>query len=209
MKHTLSIILLIISVTVFSQNNTVPYSRDYEFTEGIFLTIDQFKQNDPIPKTSIVSSIPKNQLDYLTQVMEQKNFTYKDATGVEQKVNTGAVWGYCQNRTIFLNFNNSFNRVVVIGSLFHFTSVIRTIIPSADPMPMRMDNSFDEIRQFILDTDVNKVLDFNVKNMETILSRDADLYDQFMKLKKREKADLIFVYLRKYNEKHPLYLSIK
>lgn len=208
MKKLFSIVLFLNSLFAFSQTNTVPYSRDYEFKEGIFLTIDQFKQNDPILKPTIVSPISKDQRDFLTQVLEQKNVTYKDSAGIEQKVESKNVWGYCQNRTIFLNFNNNFNRVIVIGSLFHFTAAVRVSMPGVDPI-MGMNNSYDEVRQFILDTETNKVLDFNVKNMESILIRDTELYQQFMALKKREKPDLIFVYLRKYNEKHPLYLPVK
>lgn len=208
MKKLFSIVLFFNSLSVFSQTNTVPYSRDYEFKEGIFLTISQFKQNNPILKSAIVSPVSKDQRDFLTEVLEQKNFTYKDSAGVEQKLETKTVWGYCQNRTIFLNFNNHFNRVVVIGSLFHFTAAVRVSMPGIDPI-MGMNNSYDEVRQFVLDTETNKVLDFNVQYMESILVTDPELYQQFMALKKREKPDLIFVYLRKYNEKHPLYLPEK
>jgi hypothetical protein len=45
--------------------------------------------------------------------------------------------------------------------------------------------------------------------MEILLKNDAVLYEGFMKLKKRAKADSIFIYLRKYNETHPLYLPLK
>lgn len=53
------------------------------------------------------------------------------------------------------------------------------------------------------------MVDFNVTNMEEILKTDTDLYNQFMKLKESEKPNSIFTYLRKYNEKHPLYLPLK
>jgi hypothetical protein len=33
------------------------------------------------------------------------------------------------------------------------------------------------------------------------------LYDEFMKFKKKDKPEQIFVYLRKYNDRHPLYLK--
>jgi len=71
-----------------------------------------------------------------------------------------------------------------------------------------LNNSVDEMRQFVFDTQTNKVYDFNVKNMEMLLKNDSDLFIQFMALKKRKKADSIFIYLRKYNEKHPLYLYL-
>lgn len=69
--------------------------------------------------------------------------------------------------------------------------------------------TFTELRQFVFDTKANKVFDFTVKNMELLIKDDAELHAQFMKLKKRKKADSIFIYLRKYNEKHPLYLASK
>jgi hypothetical protein len=31
------------------------------------------------------------------------------------------------------------------------------------------------------------------------------LYNEFIALKKKQKRDSIFLYLRKYNEKHPIY----
>ncbi|MBA3706017.1 MAG: hypothetical protein H0W84_09000 [Bacteroidetes bacterium] len=204
MKQLFSFILLLISLNTFSQNDSVAYSRDYEFNEGIFLTIDQFKSNDPVPRSAIISNIPKNQLDFLSQLMRLKNIVYKDATGNVQRVERSSIWGYCQNRTIYLNFTDEFDRLSVIGRIGHFTASVKTSVAFSDPMGA--NTTYDELRQFILDVETNKILDFNGKNMETLLVRDADLYKQFMALKKREKADAIFIYLRRYNEKHPLYL---
>jgi len=211
MKHLLPVILLFTSLIGSSQTDSVLYSREYEFREGIYLTIDQFKQNAPILKPSIVSTIPSNQLDFLTQVVEYKNLVFKDSAGKEQTILTNTLWGYCQNRTIYINFNNEFNRVNVIGSLCLFTAIITRVSSFNDPINSTygMNTTFDELRQFILDVQTNKVFDFNVKSMEALLVRDNELYKQFMALKRREKSDSIFIYLRRYNEKHPLYLSSK
>ncbi len=193
----------------FAQADSIAYSRDYEFTEGVFLTIDQFKNNDPIPKSSIISGIPKSQLDFLKQAIEQKNIFYTDLKGVEQKVETASVWGYCQNRSVYINFNKQFNKLNVIGTLCHFTAMVAISVGFHDPMGYGLNNMVDELRQYVFDTQTNKIFDFNAKNMEILLKRDTDLYDQFMALKKREKPDAIFVYLRKFNEKHPLYMFKK
>ncbi len=193
----------------FAQVDSIAYSRDYEFTEGVFLTIDQFKNNEPIPKSSIISGIPKTELNFLKQVIEQKNIFYTDLNSVEQKIETSSVWGYCQNRSVYINFNKQFNKLNVIGTLCHFTAMVATTVGFHDPMGYGMNNTVNELRQYVLDTKTNKVFDFTVKNMETLLQRDTDLYNQFMALKKREKPDAIFVYLRKFNEKHPFYLPQK
>lgn len=62
--------------------------------------------------------------------------------------------------------------------------------------------------QYILDFEFGKVLEFTVENMEAVLQRDAELYKEFLALKKRKKRDSIFLYLRKYNEKHPIFFPI-
>lgn len=194
----------------FAQPDSMPYSRDYEFNEGLYLTINQFKSNDPLSKQAIISSIPKNELDFLKQVTEQKVINYIDANGKEQQIETISLWGYCQNRSVYLNFNNEFNKLNVIGALCHFTAIVKINIGYRDPMNYNygFSNTADELRQFVLDTKSNKVFDFDVKNMELLLLGDSDLQNQFMALKKRNKANSIFIFLRKYNEKHPFYLPV-
>lgn len=209
MQRLLLVIFFLVSIITIGQVDSVPYSKDYEFVEGIYLTMDQFRQNKPITRDKIMTTGPKNQLDFFTQVVEQKYIIVKDSSGKEQKLTSASIWGYCQNRTIYLNFNDRFNRLNVIGSFFHFTSVVRTSAPGfQDPMNINygMTTSYDELRQFVFDTKTDKIFDFNVRNMEALLMRDTELYNQFMALKKREKSDAIFIYLRKYNEKYPLYL---
>lgn len=210
MKYLFCPILLILSLLSNAQTSTIAYSRDYEFKEGVFLTFDQFKNNGPILKSAIVSGIPKNQIDFLSEALEQKNLVYMEA-GKEQTIATNDVWGYCQNRSIFINFNNEFNRLSVIGTLSLFSSLVVKTPPGRDPMGdiYTMNTSYEEFHQFVFDTETNKVYEFNVKNMELLLKNDTELYGQFMKLKKRAKADSIFIYLRKYTEKHPLYLPLK
>jgi hypothetical protein len=186
--------------------DSVAYSRDYEFKEGIFLNAEQFKNNDPILKSSIISNYPKSQVDFMKQITEQRYITYKAADGTEQKVETMSIWGYAQNRSIFINFNNEFNRINQIGLLSLFTAAVQAPIGYTDPMNTYGINTSDEMRQFVFDARTNKAVNFDVHNMELILQDDPELYTEFMKLKKRKKADSIFIFLRRYNEKHPLYL---
>jgi hypothetical protein len=205
----LSIIFLFLSIRCFSQIDSIAYSREFEFKEGLFLNFEQFKKNDPIPKSAIVSSYPQTQVDFLSQVLASKYVTYKGADGSEHKVEPMSLWGYCQNRSIYINFKDDFNRVNVIGNLCLFSAVISVPMSYHDPMNNYGINTQDDIRQFILNTNTDKIVDFNVFNMEMILKNDQELYSEFMKMKKRKKSDSIFIYIRKYNEKHPLFLSAK
>lgn len=208
MKNSVFIFLLFISGFCLAQNGVVEYSRDFEFAEGIYLTIEQFKQNHPIPISAIVSPVPKTDRNFLTEVLDKKTVTFKDETGQEQKLATSSIWGYCRNRAVFLNFNQAFNRLNVIGNLCHFTSEV-VVVSYQDPTyyGRGINNSYRELKQFILNTESNKVSDFTVASMEDALKSDPELLNEFLKLKKKEKANSIFIYLRKFNEKHPLYLG--
>jgi hypothetical protein len=203
--------LFIFSICKAQLSKNVPYSRDYEFKEGVYLSISQFKNNAPILKSDIESILPKDQIDFLTQVLEQKVVTYTDSAGQKQKNQPGTQWGYAQNRAIYINFNNEFNRMNVIGTLCLFSAMIVQSSIRNEPLGdmYAIQPSFQELRQYVLDTQTNKILDFDAKSMELLLKNDAVLYEGFMKLKKRAKADSIFIYLRKYNENHPLYLPLK
>lgn len=212
MQVRIGIVFMLISLLGKAQMpSTVAYTRDYNFKEGIYLTVEQFKKNSPILKESIVSAQPKTQIDFLSLELELKTITYKDSAGVEQKVETSTLWGYSQNRTIYINFNNEFNRVNVIGTLSVFSGIVIQTPMRNEPIGdmYAIEPSFTELHQFVFDTQSNKVYDFTSKNMELLLKPDAELYTQFMKLKKRAKADSVFIYLRKFNEKHPLYLAVK
>jgi hypothetical protein len=209
MKYRFLFILILLSASLAAQT-TVPYSHDYEFREGVFLNYTQFITNSPILKSKIVSAVPADQVDFLTEVLEQKMLTYKDTSGAEIKVEVNSLWGYCQNRALYINFNNGFDRINLIGNLSLFSSIILRTPIQRDPLGDMYSIPYEELHQFVLDTQTNKVWEFNVKNMEMLLQQKDDvLYQAFMKLKKREKSDSIFIYLRKYNEKHPLMLPAK
>jgi len=208
--RTINILLFILlGFNSFAQG-VIEYSRDYEFKEGIYLNIEMFKQNTPILKSQIITSIPKEQADFFSLLTELKVVKFKDIEGKEISVDSKTLWGFCQNRSIYINFNNSFNRLNVIGSLCHFTStVIVQGIGYNDPMNYNygINNTYQELRQFVFDTQNNKVLEFNATNMELLLKNDDELHVEFIKLKKGKRNDSIFIYLRKYNQKHPLYLA--
>ena len=193
-----------------AQFDSVPYSRDFEFREGFFPTVYHLKNNEPVPKSKIISNYPKTQSDFMTQVMDAKYVKYIDRDGVEQKIQSANIWGYCQNRTVYINYNGEFTRMNVIGTLCHFIGKKYTPVGYNDPMNYNYGiNTSDDQHQFVFDTESDRIYDFSVSNMEILLARDPQLSAEFALIKRRKKQDFIFVYLRKFNEKHPLYISAK
>ena len=66
-----------------------------------------------------------------------------------------------------------------------------------------------ELKQYVFDFETGKVLDFNVSNVELLLMKDPSVYDEYVQLPSQKKKELMIVYIRKFNEKNPLYLPVK
>jgi len=206
-----TILLLILIFTLHSgvaQTDSVAYTHDYEFKEGVYLNVTQFLTNSPIPRSSIISGVSKSQIDFISQSLEGKYMKYLDANGKEQQLECATAWGYSQNHSVFIHFNKSFNRVNVIGTLCHLVATVTTLSGMHDPMDYNyaINNTYDELRQFVFDTRTDQIHDFTVKNMVTLLASDPELSAEFAKLSKKKQGDSVFLYLRKFNQKHPLYL---
>lgn len=198
------------SIPIFSQQKTVQYGADFEFKEGIYLSVFNFRSNSPISPARIVFSSNRNDKDFLKYVLNKATFVFLDSSGREQRMNTGEAWGYSSNGHVYINHGMDFNRVTVIGSICHFVATIPMKVGMSDPFysnqPFRDPEQYTYVtEQMVIDLESGKVFPFSVENMEVLLSRDEILYKEFTALKKKQKRDSIFVYLRKYNTKYPVY----
>jgi len=61
------------------------------------------------------------------------------------------------------------------------------------------------MNQHLFDFETGEVLDYNTESVEVLLIKDPELYDEYQALKNRKKKQMKFVFIRRYNEKHPLY----
>jgi len=66
-----------------------------------------------------------------------------------------------------------------------------------------------ELHQLIITMNTGEILDFDVENVARAISSDTALYNEFNDLSKRKKRNMMFYYIRKFNENHPLYLPSK
>jgi len=66
-----------------------------------------------------------------------------------------------------------------------------------------------ELRQYLIDFETGRVYEFDVESVKVLIMRDPELYEEFVKLPKKKQKELMFVYIRKFNERNPLYLPVK
>jgi hypothetical protein len=209
----------------------VKYTPDFKFTDGIYLTFDQVKQNNPIPKAKLLTSVDYNDREFFQKVLEGDKIYFYDNMGVRQEIPKNSIWGYSRNGVLYIQVQDSFNRITFVGSICHFVADITTYDSRSysypygyyDPYyspysysnyynpyysPYRSNMSRSELKQYLIDFESGKVLEFDVENTELLLMKDNKLYDEYVQLSRRKRKDLMFVYIRKFNEDNPLYIPV-
>lgn len=206
----LLLLFFLFSAGLNAQNDSLVYGPGFGFHEGLYLSFDQFRANRPVPVSRIISEYDSTALDYLRKIVSTKTIRFINDAGAEEEISPGKLWGFSENNSVYIRFNGDFNKVVVIGSLCHFTAMYTTYM-STGPTTMGGPSTgtpVQSLQQYMLDMRTGQVSDFVLPNVETLLQRDPALYKEFMEIKKRKRKKLVFFYLRKYNERNPLYFPV-
>ena len=147
-----------------------------------------------------------------------------------------AIWGYSRNGVLYIQVQDNFNRITFVGNICHFVADITSYDSRSnyspygyyDPYyspysysnyynsyspyysPYRQPNmTRNELKQYLIDFESGKVLEFDVENTELLLMKDNQLYEEYVQLSRKKKKELMFVYVRKFNEKNPLYVPVE
>ncbi|MCE3228283.1 MAG: hypothetical protein K0S32_2834 [Bacteroidetes bacterium] len=208
MLRQLYITLFLLSIIFLTaQKDSIQYTENV-LTEGIYTSYEDFRKNNPITKNEIETVINKDQLDFFGKVIDQLKFSY-EKNGVKQTVESKNMWGFYQNKTLYVNYKEMFYRVPVFGSICYLVAVVE--VPTYYPGyygPGGMSGSgvkTKEIREFVINFYDGKVEELNFEKVELLLSRDEELYKEFKALKRKKKKELISRFIKKYNEKHPIH----
>jgi hypothetical protein len=210
----------------------VKFTPDFRFKDGIYLNFNQVKENSPIPKAKLLTSTDYNDREFFKKLLESDKIYFYDAMGIRQEVPKNNIWGYSRNGVLYIQVQEEFNRITFVGSICHFVADVTTTDPRYYNSPYgyydpysyyspfgygsyyypygsyyspysRTNMTRNEVKQFIFDFESGKVLDFDLENTELLLMKDSQLYEEFMKLPRKKRKDLMFVYIRKYNENNP------
>ncbi|KPK86419.1 MAG: hypothetical protein AMS27_05115 [Bacteroides sp. SM23_62_1] len=210
----------------FSQADTtgmIRYTPEFEFTDGIYLSFEQVRQNNPILKSRLITNVDYTSKDFFEQVLDNRFVYFFDHVGMKQQVRTSDIWGFSRNGVLYIAMDEGFYRITIIGRICHFVATVTTYDSRYyDPYyynPYYYNNyyryggypatySSNELRQYLLDFDSGEIMDYNRDNLEILLMKDPELHDEYSQLRRKKKKQLKFLYLRKFNERNPLYLPV-
>jgi len=209
MRILLVYLTLFIARVAFAQSDSVAFSKDFSLYEGLYLTYADLRHNWPIPKEKIITSVNKSQLDFYSKLLEQEKIEYIERDGSKAFIDAKKVWGYCQNNVIYINYQKSFFRIPVFGSVCFFIGTVEVVAYS--PGYSGFLNSpggatkVKELREFLLDFNTGELHPFSTDKLLELFKGDKEIYEEYDKLSKKKKKEQASRFIRRYNDKHPIY----
>ena len=209
-RYLILLALLLCGKISLAQNDSVPVTELNTFKEGLYITHEDFRKNNSIPKENIVTKIDKEQIDFYYKVTLTEKIDYLIA-GNTYTVESKKVWGFVQNKTLFLNYNGAFFRVPVFGAICYFAGIVEVTgyyNGIYDPMfgsGMGRAVKTKELNEFMISYYNGKVVNFDVDYLDLLLRGDEDIYKQFKSISRRKRSREATRFIRMYNEKHPVY----
>lgn len=219
--------LIFQGLSVYGQDvDTVKYTPDFKFEDGFYLNFSMVKNNAPLPLARVITNLDRSEPDFYNKLLQEKSFSYFDANGVKQVIPVSKIWGFSRNGVLYIKISEGFNRVTIIGNICHFVATITTYDsryydpyynspyyygsryynPYYTTSPRQSRNQ--EVKQYLIDFQTGKIYEYEIKSVEILLMKDPELHDEFMGLRKRKKKQLKFYYIRKFNERNPIYLPV-
>lgn len=207
MRVVILVCFLICSLCARTQVDSVLFTADMRLPDGIYLTYDDFRRNKSIAKAQVVSNLDKSQLEFLGKVVFEEKFSYIE-NGVTFTVQSKNVWGFAQNTTLYVNFREEFYRVPVFGSVSYLVANVTVASPGFYDPRFGMSTGggvTKEIREFLMNFYDGIVTEFTLDEVEKLLARDSELFEEYKKLSRRKQKEQVYSYIRKYNTRHPVY----
>jgi hypothetical protein len=179
------------------------YTAEFEFTDGIYLSFNDFATNNPSIKEFYVKKPTPLTDPYNTEL----EYRCPDSLKAPGNCSITDCWGYAYKGDVYIahSYFAYYFKIQVIGALCHFTGLsgVGMQTPSNNDVVSGFgaDNDY---RQFMIDFQTGELMIFNYKNLSEFLKlKDNELYQELSQKKKKKK--LIFQYLLKYNQRHPIY----
>lgn len=202
-RSTIILILLLSSFSgARSQTDSAKVYPDFRFSDGIYLTFDDFKNNRPVYTNFEIKY--RNGSTYLYIMCADSSRDYD--CEVKQP------WGYCQNSNVFIHqgYGDNYFRLQVIGALIHYFVIEMQYYDPSFPDPFNpystSPNRRITNRELVMEWETGRRFEFCYKNFKVFLGEnDPEMLQQLESSKKKRK--MIYYFMLQYNSKHPVYIK--
>lgn len=182
------------------------YDGGFDFREGVYFGFEDFRANRPtVALKDLLSDQGKTAGD-----LRQSNgkLFYMDSTGTKQRIDLDRTWGFCNRDVVYVRIGDGFSRIGLMGSVAHivYDNTYRNWGYYGSAYGMGPSSTTVQ-EQRLLDMSTGSFLPVTGGGIYLAILHDEELVAEFEALPKRERNrdETIFRFMRRYNERHPLY----
>ena len=205
---SLLVIILFFSFSCLAQkknSDKIGKQLSSEIKDGVYFSFENVKKNQPdlLPE-NLFKSLYGSTFS-LWQWSNTTNLYYIDKYNMKQSLNRDSIWGFSDAGTPYICINRKFHRIQTVGSISLFNESYPII---KDPLSIVVTDAKGTSADRIFDFETGKVIDYSLENFSLILARDQELFNEFNAIKKeKSKRKKAYVYLEKYNSRHPMFVK--
>lgn len=197
--------LLLWACPGMAQEDTVwvSYAPGMDLRDGIYANMQAFRSNRPTVQLEDLRDQQGRPVVDIRSALGR--LTYQPDTGVRQAIDPQRIWGFCQNDVVYVRAGDGFYRIGLMGGLSHL--VYEQSYRDWDPFMYGYGTTTRTIlQQQLINVSAGTMQPFDAAGMEQALAGDPVLLEEFMSFSKKQRnsPELLFRFLRSYNEIHPL-----
>jgi len=214
MKHMCFVISLF-SVFYAVAQDSIQYDSDFEFYDGLYMSFEDFKNDNPISFDKVISTLSVNDPLLIDGLLREKSFRYKDGLGEIREMLVNEIWGFAWHGRPFVRLNaiNYMGIVSNLGKLRqgrneygNFTEIGSISIVQVNMLMSNPIYSAQQTGQFLFSMKTGNLMPYGTFNAKEMFADDQELLIAFKSLGSVEKQEQqLFLFIRRYNERHPLY----
>lgn len=182
------------------------YQPGFSFVDGVYISLQDFRDNHPIPVDRIVSQFDKADSLFLQNVLTNRWFYFADKSGLTDSVQVKELWGACHRGKVFIQYRHKFSFLDVIGKICEFNNYQTPGQSGISFYPPQQGFVGQSVLRYYLDFYTGEVLPYNKKNFKKLIADDKKFLNNFQD-SKRNLEDLP-IFRHYYNEDHPIYFPV-
>ena len=176
--------------------DTVEYTSDFKFTDGVYLCEDDFLNNLPVP----FDRFPKKKI-FGPRLLIKDNGDTTEISGYNND------WGYCKKGEVYKKSDGILR--VELGRLCKYTIAEDRTEYKTDEMGNQTNETVTDNTDYLLDYHTGKSFLYTVPNLERYLEdNDTELFEEYHTLSKREQWKRRDFFVYKFNGRHPMKVAV-
>ena len=189
----------------------VKYTSDFQFKDGIYLKFKDFKNNNPVTPSEIISTVSRDDPSFYRKLFNTRSFRIFNKEGKSISVFTEDVFGIAVDGEPFLMFGGRFRKIMVLGMLSYFAPGAGEpeIQPRFGDAEGGLRQPGESFRQVIFHFETGEFNNLDEESVAHFISDAPKLYDEFTALKRKEQRKQMYSYIQKYNKANPIYIPLR